>query len=90
MKFLVTCFDKKNSLNLRLANREEHIKYIGKIGEKLILAGPILDDQDNPSGTVLILNFKDLDAVKRFLNDDPYKKVKLFQKVEIIKFKQVF
>ena len=78
MKFLVTCFDKKNSLNLRLANREEHIKYIGKIGEKLILAGPILDDQDNPSGTVLILNFKDLDVVKRFLNDEGKPKTEWF------------
>ena len=31
MAFLITCKDKKNSLELRLSTREEHIKYLKKI-----------------------------------------------------------
>ena len=89
MAYLITCKDKENSIELRLSTREEHIKYLKKIKKKLILAGPILDKNDNPVGTVLIVDFDELAAVKKFLYDDPYSKVNLFQEVEIIRFKKV-
>ena len=89
MAYLITCTDKANSLDLRLSTREEHIKYLKKIKKKLILAGPILDKNDNPVGTVLIVDFDNLNALKKFLNDDPYFKVNLFDNVEIVRFKKV-
>ena len=89
MAYLITCKDKEDSIELRLSTREEHIKYLKKIKKKLILAGPILDKNDNPVGTVLIVDFDELAAVKKFLYDDPYSKVNLFQEVEIIRFKKV-
>ena len=89
MAYLITCKDKENSIELRLSTREEHIKYLKTIKKKLILAGPILDKNDNPVGTVLIVDFDELAAVKKFLYDDPYSKVNLFQEVEITRFKKV-
>ena len=89
MAYLITCTDKANSLDLRLSTREEHIKYLKKIKKKLILAGPILDKNDNPVGTVLIVDFDNLNTLKKFLNDDPYSKVNLFKDVEIVRFKKV-
>ena len=89
MAFLINCIDKKNSLDLRLATREQHIKYLKEINDKLILAGPMLDKNDKPCGTVLILDFDNLNSVESFLENDPYNKVKLFQKVEITRFKRV-
>tara|TARA_B100000963_G_scaffold318691_1_gene299975 strand:+ start:993 stop:1265 length:273 start_codon:yes stop_codon:yes gene_type:complete len=88
MAFLITCIDKEDSLDLRLATRESHIKYLKGIKDKLILAGPILDKKDLPCGTVLILDFKDLNQVKSFLKNDPYNKVKLFKDLQITKFKK--
>ena len=89
MAFLITCKDKKNSLELRLSTREEHIKYLKKVKKKLILAGPILDKNDKPIGTVLILDFDKITELKKFLNGDPYSKVHLFDEVKITKFKKV-
>ncbi len=89
MTYLITCKDKKNSLNLRLSTREKHIKYLKKIKKKLILAGPILDKEENPVGTVLIVDFDNLATVKKFLNDDPYSKVNLFKDINIVRFKKV-
>ena len=89
MAYLITCTDKANSLDLRLSTREEHIKYLKKIKKKLILAGPILDKNDNPVGTVLIVDFDNLNAVKKFLNEDPYSKVDLFNDIKIVRFKKV-
>ena len=89
MAFLIKCIDKKNSLDLRLSTREKHIKYLKKIKKKLILAGPILDQKDNPMGTILILDFDKLTEVKKFLNEDPYSKVNLFKEIKITRFKKV-
>ena len=89
MAFLITCKDKKNSLELRLSTREEHIKYLKKVKKKLILAGPILDKNDKPIGTILILDFDKITDLKKFLNGDPYSKVHLFDEVKITRFKKV-
>ncbi len=89
MAYLLTCNDKKNSLNLRLSTREEHIKYLKKFKKKLILAGPILDKNQNPKGTVLVLDFENIEQVEQFLENDPYNKVNLFEEVKIVKFKKV-
>ena len=89
MTYLITCLDKKNALSLRLETREEHIRYLKKIGEKLVLAGPILDENNDPKGTVLILDYEDANTVKEFLKNDPYNLRDLFESVKITKFKRV-
>ena len=89
MAYLITCTDNENSIDLRLSTREKHIKYLKKIKKKLILAGPILDKNNNPVGTVLIIDFNKLSAVRKFLNEDPYSKVNLFKEINIIRFKKV-
>ena len=89
MTYLVTCYDKKDSLNLRLSTREKHLKYLNKFKKKIMLAGPILDENKNPIGTVLILYFDDLEQVNDFLKNDPYTQVQLFKKISILEFKKV-
>ena len=52
--FIVICKDKENSLDKRLANRNFHLKYLQTLKEKLVMAGPILDDSKNPKGSILV------------------------------------
>ena len=89
MTYLVTCHDKKDSLNLRLSTREKHLKYLNKFKKQIMLAGPILDEDKNPIGTVLILYYDKLEQVNDFLKNDPYTQVKLFKKISILEFKKV-
>lgn len=89
MTYLVTCYDKKDSLNLRLSTREKHLKYLNKFKKQIMLAGPILDEDKNPIGTVLILYYDKLEQVNDFLKNDPYTQVKLFKKISILEFKKV-
>ena len=56
--YIITCLDKKNSLNKRLANRELHLKYLKSFKDKIILAGPILNKTNKSKGSVLILKFQ--------------------------------
>ena len=88
--YIITCFDKKNSLKKRLVNRELHLEYLKSFKKKLILAGPILNKTNKPKGSVLILKFRNKLELNNFLKNDPYSKVGLFEKVNIEIFKRVF
>ncbi len=89
MTYLITCHDKTNSLDVRLSTREKHLNYIKNFKEQLIIAGPILDKNKNPIGTVLILNYDNIEQVNDFLKKDPYNQVNLFKKISILEFKKV-
>ena len=88
--FIVICKDKENSLGKRLANRNSHLKYLQTLKENLVMAGPILDDSENPKGSILVIKFENKKKLEEFLKKDPYTKVNLFETVEIELFKRVF
>ncbi len=88
--FIVICKDKENSLGKRLANRKFHLKYLQTLKENLVMAGPILDDSENPKGSMLVIKFENKTKLEEFLKKDPYAKVNLFETVEIELFKRVF
>ena len=80
----------KKSLEKRLKNRSLHLKHLKSLGKKLLLAGPVLDKNDKPKGSILILDFENLEKLKNFLDCDPYSQVELFESITIEKFKRVF
>ena len=88
--FFNICKDKKNSLNKRLANRNIHLDYLKTLKNKLILAGPILNKNGKPKGSVLVIKFENKIKLNDFLKKDPYKKANLFESVLIEEFKRVF
>ena len=89
-QYIVICLDKKKSLKKMLENRAAHLKHLKSLGKKLVLAGPILDKNNKPKGSLLILDFDNLMKLKKFLNSDPYSQTELFESINIKKFKRVF
>ena len=65
--FIVICKDKENALGKRLANRNFHLKYLQTLKEKLVMAGPILDDSENPKGSILVIKFENKKKLEEFL-----------------------
>ena len=89
MLFLCYCKDKPNSLDLRLANREEHLTYAAGFADKLKMAGPVfLDDGETMAGSLLIFDVDSKEEVEAFSAGDPYAKAGLFESVDIRPFKQ--
>ena len=56
----------------------------------LLVAGPILNKNKKPKGSLIILDFKKKEEVINFLKGDPYSKVGLFEEIKIEFFKRVF
>lgn len=87
--YIVICKDKKNSLKKRLENRKMHLDHLKKINKQVLLAGPMMNKNQSPKGSVLILNFENKEKLKKFLKADPYVKVGLFKEITIENFKRV-
>lgn len=90
MQFVLQCFDKPKSLELRMSTRPKHLDYVDRSGMKILIAGPMLSDAGDPVGSLFLLEADDVDAVRRFSAGDPYTKAGLFERVEIRGFRTVF
>ena len=90
MKYVLICEDKKDSLDVRLANRDKHLAFIGELGERVSLAGPMLsDDGEGMVGSVLIIEAESAEEIQAIADRDPYALAGLFEKVTIRPFRQV-
>jgi len=84
--FVVSCIDKENGLETRMAARPEHLKWAGGTG-MLRLAGPYLSEAGEMAGSLMIIEAEDIEAARQFNRDDPYTKAGLWQSVDIRPFK---
>lgn len=83
MYFAAHCLDRPGSVDLRLATRARHLKYIDGLGDKVALAGPYLNEAGAPVGSLLIFKAETRAEVETMLSNDPYNRVDLFDSVEI-------
>ena len=86
--FMIHALDKPDSLGLRMANREAHLAWAGKMGEAILMAGPLLaEDGETLSGSAFVVEMDSLDAVKSWHATDPYVMAGLFDRVAIRPFR---
>jgi uncharacterized protein len=80
--FALMCFDKPNSLDLRMATRSAHLAYVGERSD-LRMGGPLLDDAGQMAGSLMILEAPDIEAARAFSANDPYTKAGLWERADI-------
>ncbi len=83
MYFAVTCYDKPNSLELRLANRDKHLAFANASNGKVIVGGAMIDDNEKMIGSHLIVKADSRKILEEFLAKDPYTIAGLFEKVTV-------
>jgi uncharacterized protein YciI len=84
--FVLTCLDKPDTLQTRLAAREAHLAYVREAGV-VKLGGPFLDERGEMAGSLLVIEAADLAAAKAFSANDPYTTSGLFQSVDVRPFR---
>ena len=90
MLFCIYCLDKPNSRDLRLATRAAHLEYAGKNVDRMLVGGPLLDeDGETMIGSLLIMDLPDRAAAEALMANDPYVKAGLFTSVTIRAYKKV-
>ena len=87
--FVLTCIDRPDALQDRLAAREAHLAYVRDSG-LLRLGGPFLDDHGGMAGSLLIIEAEDLATARAFAAGDPYRQAGVFESVDIRPFRATF
>ncbi|MEW7007940.1 MULTISPECIES: YciI family protein [unclassified Lentilitoribacter] len=92
MYVALMCKDNAGALQTRLDTREDHLAFLKDLDAKGILkiAGPLLDENDKPCGSLIILNVEDKTEAEQIAKEDPYAKVGLFAEVDIKPYTWVF
>ena len=89
MKFMIYCLDKPGAASLRAANRAAHLDYLKNFAGQVVVAGPLLADDDaGMIGSLLLMEFPDRAAADSFAKGDPYRKAGLFETVAITPWRQ--
>ncbi|HEY3951690.1 YciI family protein [Phenylobacterium sp.] len=81
--FVLSCIDRPDSLERRMAAREAHLAYVAAHRDLVRLAGPYLDDEGRMAGSMFVIEAPDRAAVEAFSAADPYVLADLFERVEI-------
>lgn len=92
MLFAVICADKPGHLEMRMATRPAHVEWLNGLNAagQLKIAGPFLDQDGKPCGSMLLLSADDLAGAKALAAQDPYALTGLFETVDVKPYNWVF
>lgn len=98
MLYAIIAQDKSGSLQNRLNARPDHLKRLQTLQDegRLILAGPhpAIDSEDPGedgfTGSLVVAEFKSLEAAQSWADQDPYMAAGVYKKVTVKPFKKVF
>ncbi|AHF85989.1 YciI-like protein [Rhizobium beringeri] len=92
MLFALLCKDKPGHLNVRMDTRPTHIEHLNKLNAEgtLKIAGPFLDDDGKPCGSLIIVEAESKEAARALADADPYAKAGLFESVDVKAYNWVF
>ena len=91
MPYVIQTKDKAGSSQIRADNRAAYIEYLTTQKHLLLAAGALIeDDGTGANGGLLIVDTDDRKEAERFINNDPFTKANLFEKVTITRWRKAF
>lgn len=83
MQFIVTAYDGENMLEKRMSVRPQHLEGMAKLGEHVVCAGGLTDEEGKLKGSVLVLDFEDRSGVDDYLSNEPYVINNVWEKIVV-------
>jgi uncharacterized protein YciI len=92
MLFAFTGKDKPGALQNRIDARPAHVAFLEKLNADgtLKIAGPFLDDEGKPFGSLIVIEAADKKAAEAIFARDPYAGADIFASTEIRQFNWTF
>ncbi len=88
--FAIHCIDKPDSVDLRVATRADHLAHLESVIDDVLVAGPLLDLEGKPIGSLLIIDFAERKDAVAFAAADPYALAGLFASVAVTAWRKVY
>jgi uncharacterized protein YciI len=89
MLFAIRCLDQPDKLSVRQETRPAHVDYLKSQGDRLVAAGPLLDDNEQMCGSLVIIKAASRTEAEEFAANDPYARAELFSQVTIDRWNKV-
>ena len=89
MQFLVKAYDGPGMLEKRMEVRPRHLEGMKALGERIVCAGGLLDDEGRMKGSLLVVDFPDREALEDYLAHEPYRLEGVWEKVEVARMNVV-
>ncbi|MGC9268787.1 YciI family protein [Acidiphilium sp.] len=89
MQFILIAHDNDDGLALRKRVRPDHIAYLTEIAGSISFGGPLLDDDGNPCGSMIVYDTPDRETAVELIANDPYSRAGLFARTELMAFRTV-
>lgn len=83
MQFLVKAYDGEGMLAKRMEVRPEHLKGMEELGEHVVCAGGMLDEDGAMIGSALVMEFPDRPALDEYLAREPYVREHVWEKIDV-------
>ncbi len=87
MHFVIHAFDRPDAGDLRVRTRPDHLEYLEDF--EVAFGGPMLTDDGEMCGSLIVLDVEDRAAAEAFAAADPYAKAGLFGQVTITAMRPV-
>jgi len=90
--FVLIGRDGASGAQLRKRHRDAHLANLRPLADanRVVYAGPLLDDAGQPCGSVIVFEAENLDAARRFAAGDPYVVHGVFEHHDVFGSRQVF
>ena len=83
MQFMIMTYDDENMLDKRMEVRPQHLEGMARLGKHVVCAGGLLDEEGKLKGSALVVEFDDRAGVDEYLENEPYVKAGVWQKIEV-------
>ena len=83
MLYAMIAKDKPGTGDKRTATRPVHLDHLHALGDKLVLAGALLDSDDRPEGSLMVVEAESLEAATAMFMADPFIREGIFGTTEI-------
>jgi len=91
MPYLIETFDKPGHQQLRRDTRDEHLRFLEANMALLLACGAKLaDDGSDLGGGLYVVDLETRDEAERFIADDPFSRVELFERVTITRWRKAY
>ncbi|HYL49919.1 MAG TPA: YciI family protein [Stellaceae bacterium] len=78
-----------NAAEIRQAKTPEHLAYLDRHKDAIVLAGALLtDDAGKRIGSVSIINVKDRAAAEAFVANEPFRNAELYRSIKISRMRK--
>jgi uncharacterized protein len=76
--YVIECADRPDGFDLRSSVRPKHLDFVAALGDRMVLAGPFLDNAERMVGSLLVVKADTLAEAEVIAASDPYAKAGLF------------